>query len=162
MSVPLCMTNTFELPKLRDSFWFDFTSCADGPVLGWRAGFALGAVLAAAIVVVRRHVPESPRWLMAHGRVDEARRIVEQIEAEVVSQHGPLSVVIDVADREHRAPPSVRQMLDALLESARARIGAGEGFYALEFLNRASAVAPKDWRPWSLMGVASTLPLLFL
>ncbi len=46
------------------------------------------------------------------------------------------------------------QMPEALLEAARARIGAGEGFYALEFLNRASAIAPKDWRPWSLMGVA--------
>lgn len=52
-----------------------------GPQLGWRAGFALGAVLALAIMLVRRHVPESPRWLLAHGRGDEARHIVEAIEA---------------------------------------------------------------------------------
>ena len=45
-----------------------------GPQLGWRAAFVLGAVLAVAILLVRRHVPESPRWLMAHGRVDEAER----------------------------------------------------------------------------------------
>src|SRR3954453_23452128 len=35
-----------------------------GPQLGWRAGFLLGAVLALAILLVRRHVPESPRWLL--------------------------------------------------------------------------------------------------
>lgn len=51
-----------------------------GPVLGWRAAFLLGAVLAVAILLVRRHVPESPRWLMTHGRADEAVRIVAEIE----------------------------------------------------------------------------------
>ena len=51
-----------------------------GPQLGWRAGFLLGAVLAVAILLVRRHVPESPRWLLAHGRADEAERIVADIE----------------------------------------------------------------------------------
>ncbi|MGZ5180940.1 MAG: MFS transporter [Ramlibacter sp.] len=51
-----------------------------GPQLGWRAGFLAGAVLSLAILLVRRHVPESPRWLLAHGRGEEAERIVAQIE----------------------------------------------------------------------------------
>jgi len=51
-----------------------------GPQLGWRAGFLVGAVFSVAIVLVRRHVPESPRWLLMHGRADEARRIVDAIE----------------------------------------------------------------------------------
>ena len=59
-----------------------------GPQLGWRAGFLLGAVLALAILLVRRNVPESPRWLLAHGRGDEAERIIADIEAIVRAQHG--------------------------------------------------------------------------
>jgi MFS family permease len=55
---------------------------------GWRAGFLLGAVLAVAILLVRRHVPESPRWLIAHGRADEAERIVAAIEQGVWAQWG--------------------------------------------------------------------------
>jgi MFS family permease len=61
-----------------------------GPQDGWRAGFLLGAVLAAAILLVRRDVPESPRWLLAHGRLQEAERIVSAIEASVRAQHGAL------------------------------------------------------------------------
>ncbi|GAA4325728.1 MFS transporter [Pigmentiphaga soli] len=52
-----------------------------GPALGWRAGFILGAVLAFAILLVRRDVPESPRWLMTHGQEKEALRVVAAIEA---------------------------------------------------------------------------------
>jgi MFS family permease len=54
-----------------------------GPRLGWRAGFLLGALLAVAILIVRRHVPESPRWLLAHGRGADAARVVEGIEAQI-------------------------------------------------------------------------------
>jgi MFS family permease len=59
-----------------------------GPQLGWRAGFLLGAALSVAIVIVRRQVPESPRWLLAHGREAEAQRIVAGIEEEVRAAHG--------------------------------------------------------------------------
>jgi MFS family permease len=58
-----------------------------GPRLGWRAAFLLGAVLAVAILLVRRHVPESPRWLLAHGRPDEAARVLDAIEASVRAEH---------------------------------------------------------------------------
>ena len=52
-----------------------------GHELGWRAAFGLGAALALGIMIVRRFVPESPRWLMVRGRHAEADAIVAAIEA---------------------------------------------------------------------------------
>jgi MFS family permease len=56
--------------------------------LGWRLAFGIGGVLGIAIMLVRRSVPESPRWLFIHGHEEEAERIVDQIEAEVRAETG--------------------------------------------------------------------------
>ena len=41
--------------------------------LGWRLAFAMGGILGIAILIVRRHVPESPRWLFIHGQEERGR-----------------------------------------------------------------------------------------
>lgn len=48
--------------------------------IGWRACFVLGGVLGIAVLLVRRYVPESPRWLILQGREDEAEEIVRAVE----------------------------------------------------------------------------------
>ena len=56
--------------------------------LGWRLTFALGLALGLTILLVRRNVPESPRWLFIHGREQEAERVVADIEARVSRSTG--------------------------------------------------------------------------
>jgi MFS family permease len=61
--------------------------------LGWRAVFGLGALIGVSVLFIRHHVPESPRWLLLHGRVPEAEGVVREIEQHV--EHS----------RQERLPP---------------------------------------------------------
>jgi MFS family permease len=56
--------------------------------LGWRLAFGLGVVLGIGVLLVRRKVPESPRWLFIHGREAEAEAIVADIERQVTDATG--------------------------------------------------------------------------
>jgi MFS family permease len=55
---------------------------------GWRIAFWLGAALGLCILLIRRYVPESPRWLLTHGRTEEAEETTEAIENQVREQAG--------------------------------------------------------------------------
>src|SRR3954469_4850376 len=54
--------------------------------IGWRLAFGLAAVMGFAILLVRRNVPESPRWLFLHGHEKEAERVTADIERQIVEQ----------------------------------------------------------------------------
>jgi MFS family permease len=56
--------------------------------VGWRVAFGLGVVFGLVILVVRRNVPESPRWLFIHGRDEEADELVADVERTVEGQTG--------------------------------------------------------------------------
>lgn len=82
---------------INGTFWLGAALGAGGAIvlldpqhvggdLGWRLCFGIGAVLGLVILVMRLWLPESPRWLLIHGRPNEARRIVEGIEQRLTEQ----------------------------------------------------------------------------
>jgi putative MFS transporter len=60
------------------------------PTLGWRYMFAIAGAGALLIWVLRKKMPESPRWLESVGRTAEAETVLRAIEAEVTAEKGPL------------------------------------------------------------------------
>jgi MFS family permease len=54
--------------------------------LGWRLGFGVGAVLGSGVVFLRNFIPESPRWLVAHGQEAAAEKAMQEIEARAGEQ----------------------------------------------------------------------------
>lgn len=59
------------------------------PEIGWRLAFFIGAALGLVILILRMWIPESPRWLMSHGRADKAEAIVAGIEAQSGVSYSP-------------------------------------------------------------------------
>lgn len=85
------------------------------PDMGWRLAFGSGAVLGLVILFLRRFLPESPRWLMIHGRPREAEGVVEEIEARVAAETGrklePVTKTLSLGDPHKTTMISVAQTL---------------------------------------------------
>ena len=86
-----------------------------GAEIGWRVAFGLGALLSVAILIVRRNLPESPRWLVLHGHADRAEAELRRIEAEVAREHGPLVPVTQQLAVRLRPSPSFGEIARILL-----------------------------------------------
>ena len=71
--------------------------------LGWRCAFGIGATLGLVVILFRRWIPESPRWLMIHGRNAEAEEIVAEVERRITASHGTA-----VSDRGYNGVPPTR------------------------------------------------------
>ena len=67
--------------------------------VGWRIAFGLGAVLGLGILLVRRNVPESPRWLFIHGRDEQAEELVGDIERQIEEETGEKLEEVDTSIR---------------------------------------------------------------
>jgi MFS family permease len=76
---------------VNGSFWIGAAIGAGGavvllqpgllpPDMGWRFAFGIGALLGLIILYLRQFIPESPRWLMTHGRIDDAHSVLQHIE----------------------------------------------------------------------------------
>jgi MFS family permease len=79
--------------------------------VGWRIAFGLAAIMAFAILLVRRNVPESPRWLFLHGNDAEAERVTREIERQVMQSTGQELIAPRRTIRvKQRKPMSIKEI----------------------------------------------------
>ena len=129
---------------INGSFWVGAAMGAAGSIvlldpsllpadIGWRAAFAIGAALSLTILFMRMWLPESPRWLVTHGRAAEAEAIVAGIEARFrreghVLDPGPFRT-IRLRARTHTP---LREVASTLLRSQRQRTYVGLSLMAAQ------------------------------
>jgi MFS family permease len=129
---------------INGSFWVGAALGATGsivlldpavlaPDLGWRVAFLIGAVLGLVIFLMRLWLPESPRWLMTHGRIAEAKAALDDIEARFRARGhmlaaGPLAVI----RLRMRRSTSLREVARTLFRTARRRTLVGLSLMAAQ------------------------------
>jgi MFS family permease len=118
---------------INGSFWVGAALGASGaivlldpalisPEFGWRLAFFIGAALGLVILFMRLWLPESPRWLVIHGRATEADGIVRNIEAKFTASGShlppPRAKPLRILPRHHTP---LREVAQALLTTHRRR-----------------------------------------
>jgi MFS family permease len=88
---------------------------------GWRYAFGIGAVLGIGILVLRNAVPESPRWLMTHGRREEADKVVNDVELKAAHGRRKTGVEHRLTKIHPRTHTPWREILHTMLVEHRTR-----------------------------------------
>ena len=135
--------------------------------LGWRLAFGLGAVLGLLILLVRRNVPESPRWMFIHGYQDGAEKTVRGIEEDIEDQEGArLSPVDEKLTIKQRHSIGFGEIIDVAIHRYPRRLVLGLSlFIGQAFLYNAVFFTfalvltkllnvPGDVAPWALVAIA--------
>ena len=98
-----------------------------GPDLGWRFAFLVGAGLGLVVFAMRMWIPESPRWLVIHGREQEAEETVASIERRFAAQGVRLAKVADsdATQLQPRSHTPLTEVFDTLFRRHRTRTAVG-------------------------------------
>ncbi len=122
---------------INGSFWIGAAAGAAGsivlldprvidPEIGWRLAFLIGAALGLLIFFLRMWIPESPRWLMTHGRADEAAKIIAAIEGGFRARGHPVAVEEPAKVRlRMRTHTPLREVFHTLFHAHRRRTYVG-------------------------------------
>lgn len=117
---------------INGSFWIGAAVGAGGsivlldpafidPALGWRLAFLIGTPIGLAILVMRHWIPESPRWLITHGFVNEARAVVDGIEARFTRKRRKIAELRPRARLRMRDHTSLKEVARVLFYAYRQR-----------------------------------------
>ncbi|MDR6869832.1 MFS family permease [Bosea sp. BE125] len=139
--VPARMRGWVDL-VINGSFWIGAALGAVGaivlldpaiidPELGWRLAFFIGAALGLVILVLRQWIPESPRWLISHGRPNEAATIVTGIERRAGVSYSADEALPKIHLRPRAATP-LREVFHALFVMHRQRALVGLALMAAQ------------------------------
>jgi MFS family permease len=121
---------------INGSFWIGAALGAGGaivlleptlfaPDMGWRLAFFIGAVLGMIIIVMRLWIPESPRWLVIHGRPAEGDAIVAAIETGLHQPRAAGSETLARIRLATRRFTPLREVMETLFVAQRRRTAVG-------------------------------------